>query len=63
MTDAAWTLAFFIIGMFIGAALAAVHFLRTFSYDISDAYTKGRQTGHAEGFAQGRQVSNKAAQR
>lgn len=57
MTDAAWTLAFFILGLCIGAGIVYVNALRTSSADSSAAYRRG----HSDGFAQGRQVSNKAA--
>lgn len=57
MTDAVWTLLFFVLGLAIGAGIVYVNALRTSSVDSSAAYRRG----HSDGFAQGRQVSNKAA--
>jgi len=59
MTDAVWTLLFFVLGMAIGAGIVYVNALRTSSADSSAAYRRG----YADGFSQGRQVNEKAAGR
>lgn len=65
MSSAAWWFAAvaFAAGAVMGAAAASVHFLRTFRNDVTQAHAAGRALGHAEGFAQGRQVNEKAAGR
>ncbi len=60
MTDLLWSALWFFLGMVCGGIAAKVLFLRGYGDAFSEGYNAGRRMGHAEGFAQGRNVSEKA---
>lgn len=61
MHNILWHLFEFSAGCVCGGIAVQFAFLRGYGNAFSEGYNAGRRMGHAEGFAQGRQVAEKAA--